>query len=440
MANYICMKRLYFSFLLIFFPVAQLTYAASVSIDEKKWLVTIYDFVYDFDCSSWSDSVSVCYPSEYTTAEWTDWRKIAYPGSYTANWTTAQWTDWRKIAYPGSYTANWTTAEWTDWRKIAYPNNWTQEEWQMWMRITGNKVELIFREAQYLPLFDIYRKIFSTDDELADFIIYTFLNYSYENNVHISITPNQNSTINYWVNTNNSDELDNLIDNITNNTCWINSEKNSTGLCVCKTGYTWTYPNDQTNYDCKLISTNNAIGTNSNPNSSGEATPIIAANMLWIFWYINLRDTEEEYELKSKILRQEIIGIAIKLKWIILPEDYVCNNKFKDVTRFKPNNWVCRVAETAAESGIISNENILFNPEINVSLTEALAMILNSLDKPYQWYKNSNDLFHPSTVDWQKSVLSYAQHNWIIDSTFVNPNLSVNRWDVFLMITKALGW
>ncbi len=528
------MKKISYFLVLSCLVITQWVYAASVSIDEKNWLVTIYEFVYDFTCSSWNDSVSVCYPSEYTTAQWTDWRKIAYPGGYSANWTTSEWTDWRKIAYPASYSANWTTSEWTDWRKIAYPasysdnwtttqgtdwrkiaypasysanwttsewtdwrkiaypgsysanwtttqgtdwrkiaypgsysanwtttqgtdwrkiaypNNWTLEEWHMWMRITGNKIELIFREAQYLPLFEIYRKIFSTDDELVDFIIYTFLNDAYENNVNVTLTSNSiatpTPTINYWGNTNNSNELDDLIDSINNNSqsvCWKNSHVWWPYQCMCNDGYVWVNSSDIKNMDCKLptaTNTNNLAGTNPVVPTSSETTQIVAANMLWILWYITLRDSEEEYQLESKILRQEIIGIAIKLKWITLPENYSCNNKFKDVTRSKPNNWVCRVAEVSAENGIISNENTLFNPEINVSLTEALAMILNSLNKPYQWYKNNSDLFNPKAVDWQKSVLSYAQHNWIITSTFVNPNLPVNRWDVFLMIAKALGW
>lgn len=53
---------------------------------------------------------------------------------------------------------------------------------------------------------------------------------------------------------------------------------------------------------------------------------------------------------------------------------------FSDVTAIKPNNWVCRAAETAAMNEIITKENKKFNPEQNVTFAEGLAMIFNSLN------------------------------------------------------------
>lgn len=64
------------------------------------------------------------------------------------------------------------------------------------MRITENKIELLFREIQYLPLFEEYREVFDTAEELIDFIIYTYLSFSYENDITINSIANI-PTVNY---------------------------------------------------------------------------------------------------------------------------------------------------------------------------------------------------------------------------------------------------
>lgn len=167
-------------------------------------------------------------------------------------------------------------------------------------------------------------------------------------------------------------------------------------------------------------------------------TPFDAATYLSWLWIITERNTPSEYMVQSLVLRQELIWIALKLKEITLSENYTCQNIFSDISQSKPNDWVCRAAETALINGIIT-KNKFFNPRSNVTISEALAMVFSALElpeKPYDWKPN---YFYPGIEEWQKSVLISSRNYWMIDSTNIDPNLPVNRWAVFMMITKAFG-
>lgn len=81
------------------------------------------------------------------------------------------------------------------------------------------------------------------------------------------------------------------------------------------------------------------------------------------------------YRLDDLILRQEVIGMVLKIKGVTLPEKYTCKNYFADVTQ---DEWVCRAIELAADNGIISRENKNARPRDTVTRAEALAMLLKT--------------------------------------------------------------
>lgn len=81
------------------------------------------------------------------------------------------------------------------------------------------------------------------------------------------------------------------------------------------------------------------------------------------------------YRLDDRILRQEVIGIALKMKWITLPENYTCKKYFSDVTS---NDWVCRAVEIAADGGMITRANTKARPMDFVTRAEALAILLKT--------------------------------------------------------------
>ena len=325
---------------------------------------------------------------------------------------------------------DWTTTERSDGRKIAYPKDWTKEEWIQWFRLTNysdgtNKLELLFRELNYLPLLEEYEELFTDSDEFADFVFYTFLNLTIDDGITTSYSLDLNNSPTNYAGSGGY---------VTEIKCWINSHKTFNNQCACDAGYIWIDQQSTTNLDCKLI-----IPTTPVPAIKKEWTSFDAADILWILWYITLQNSAKEYNLESHILRQEIVSIVVKMKKITLPTDYFCTNKFADVSTIRPNTWVCRTAEIAAQNGIISSDNKKFNPETNVSTSEAIAMVLNALDYKYQWFSLPWDVFFPGTQEWQKSVFSYAKSIGLISSTYIDPNKPIIRGDIFIIIAKTTG-
>lgn len=67
--------------------------------------------------------------------------------------------------------------------------------------------------------------------------------------------------------------------------------------------------------------------------------------------------------------------MALTVKGIPLPENYICKKYFTDVTK---NDWVCRAVELAADNGIISRANTRARPMDTVTQAEALAILLKT--------------------------------------------------------------
>lgn len=112
------------------------------------------------------------------------------------------------------------------------------------------------------------------------------------------------------------------------------------------------------------------------------------------------------YRFGDKILRQEIIAIALKMKGVELPKDYTCKKYFSDVTA---NDWVCRAVELAADNGIISRSNKYANPGMYITRAEALAIISNIVWFRAHWasiYFNFE-----TTQPWQRKVFNRFYDN-----------------------------
>lgn len=95
----------------------------------------------------------------------------------------------------------------------------------------------------------------------------------------------------------------------------------------------------------------------------------------------------ENYVLSDRVLRQEVVGIAIRLtagnfrniETINLPDPYTCENVFFDIKQNLPNSWACRSVEIAAKHGIITTNNKHFRPEEDITRAEAIAMVLSGV-------------------------------------------------------------
>lgn len=119
------------------------------------------------------------------------------------------------------------------------------------------------------------------------------------------------------------------------------------------------------------------------------------------------------YNLSSPILRQEMIGIALRMSKIPLPSGYFCRNYFFDVRYNKQNNWVCRAIEIAADYGIISNKNGTMRPTDPLTRSEALGIILKSgnIDYPRNVPRSASDA---SLAQWQVDAINGGLLNKII--------------------------
>lgn len=181
-------------------------------------------------------------------------------------------------------------------------------------------------------------------------------------------------------------------------------------------------------------------------NEWGNVRTVTVPAELILFWqedakkiaskgFINTKNNPSDYNVTSFVLRQEIIAMAAKIKQFQLPEKYVCKNIFKDVTTLKPNDWVCRTAEIAAENGMISKENKYFNPESNVTVAESLAIIFNAFEEPYKNFSTQWIVFPVTVVDWQRPVIVYAIHLGFTVSPEL-ANTPAFRWQIFNFIAE----
>ncbi len=156
---------------------------------------------------------------------------------------------------------------------------------------------------------------------------------------------------------------------------------------------------------------------------------ITAANYLASNKYINNHSNNpNEYNLEQNVLRQEIALISRRIANI--DENEYCKNIFYDLKTTKPNNWACINIEPLLENNLIS-KNKYFNPEKNISKTEALKMIIMAV-----WFSDYKII---DLNNWQKETVDYAINNNILDNPFTDYNSYATRWFVFLAAYNSLN-
>jgi len=134
------------------------------------------------------------------------------------------------------------------------------------------------------------------------------------------------------------------------------------------------------------------------------------ANYLADQGVVTKQTTASQYRLDDKILRQEVIAMALKIKWIAIPTNTSCKKYYADATK---NDWVCRAVELAADNGIITRGNKYANPGKFVTRAEALAMMMKAGGKSVELF-NAGWITIDSSVVWQQNVFISAYISWII--------------------------
>ncbi len=147
---------------------------------------------------------------------------------------------------------------------------------------------------------------------------------------------------------------------------------------------------------------------------------LTSANNLAVKWIIqNHSWNPVDYNLGSYVLRQEIALISRRVSGI--NEELTCKNIFSDVTSTDPNSWVCKNVEALVLNNLIS-ANEEFNPEDNISKSEALIMFIKSI-----WFPNF-EIKDPD--NWQEEVVAFAVKNWVVEN-FTDYDADAERWWIF---------
>jgi len=145
----------------------------------------------------------------------------------------------------------------------------------------------------------------------------------------------------------------------------------------------------------------------------------------------------ENYALGDKVLRQEVIGIALRLtagnfrtiEPIGLPDVYTCENIFLDVGQNKPNSWACRSVEIAAKNKIITTNNKHFRPEDDITRAEAIAMILSAVK-----LMPKTDTSRP----WQEVVMENSEKLGILPDRVTAGDEKITRGELFYIVSNII--
>lgn len=105
------------------------------------------------------------------------------------------------------------------------------------------------------------------------------------------------------------------------------------------------------------------------------------------------------YRLSDELIRQEALGIALKLKGVTLSDAYICRNYFTDTKEW----WVCRSAEISADHDIVTRANLTFRPHDSLTLAEGLAVAMKALG--IQISTASTTHIPGNLPIWQKRIL-----------------------------------
>lgn len=145
-------------------------------------------------------------------------------------------------------------------------------------------------------------------------------------------------------------------------------------------------------------------------------TDISNAQFLADKWIIVKQSTIAGYRLDSTITRAELVGIALKLKWVALPS-YKCKWYFSDV---RNNDWICRAVELAADNSLVTRANARFRAQDNITRAEALAIVTRDIEDLPNSYEDPANYIDANS--WQIKIIQKAMAAGII-----NPEVRIGK-------------
>lgn len=142
---------------------------------------------------------------------------------------------------------------------------------------------------------------------------------------------------------------------------------------------------------------------------ASSSDDIARANLIAQAGLIVSQEDTGLYRVDDFMLRQELIGTALKLAGTELPKDYSCRGYFTDATfnAASTDAWVCRAFEIGADTSLVTRANKTTRPHDKVTRAEALAIIVQAGKIPLAPDNyTSNWLKAQGYADWQTKLLS----------------------------------
>lgn len=150
--------------------------------------------------------------------------------------------------------------------------------------------------------------------------------------------------------------------------------------------------------------------------------------------YIERNTSTGAYNLSGYLSRLEMAELAMKLSEIQIPKWYICRWIFADISAISPDSGSCPLVETALQRGIITQDGgNYFKPRENISLVEAVSMLLRASNIKIQQYSGGE--FEP----WQTNVIGTSFGLGLVENQF---NFSISkkavRRDIFSITRKII--
>lgn len=162
-------------------------------------------------------------------------------------------------------------------------------------------------------------------------------------------------------------------------------------------------------------------------------------NYLSCFGVVAKADNCTTAECSSYAPRQEVVGIATRIRNIPMKKNYICQNMFLDVSATTLPSWMCQIAERAANAGLISRERTSFEPLMPASRAEAYSTLLASIC--IDTSSESIVGFAGKNVDaWQKKVIRSAIRNGFTARTEANfnPARPMKMEELYALTTRII--
>ncbi len=140
------------------------------------------------------------------------------------------------------------------------------------------------------------------------------------------------------------------------------------------------------------------------------------------------------YRLDDALVRQEALGIALKLRGIDMPSSYACRDYFSDAG-IAGEWWVCRAAELAADADIVTRVNTFFRPRATLTLAEALGIVIKSLNISLS--STSTSTVSGNLPAWQKRLILTIQEKQIPLNVRDNSGRGIALYDARLGTTLS---